>query len=116
MAPDAYADLLALRPQTWNYWGSTVALPPLLATLTGSQVGAVGLYLPLAVAGSLALLGWLAMRTDWGKLASAFTSLDWPLWLAGLSLYVLVQLASSLRWQLRRPHLAFLNSTSRGLT
>jgi len=56
VAPDAYADLLARRPRTWNYWGSTVALPPLLATLTGSQPLALTAYVPAAAAGSLALL------------------------------------------------------------
>src|SRR5438552_3341499 len=61
----------------------------------------------LRITGSLALLGWLALRTDWGKLATAFTSLEWPLWIAALGLYVLVQLASSLRWQLLARPLGF---------
>jgi Glycosyltransferase family 87 len=56
VAPDAYTDVLAVRPRTWNYWDSTVALPPLLTTLTGSQLGGVALYLPLAIVGSLALV------------------------------------------------------------
>jgi hypothetical protein len=57
VAPDAYADLLALQPRTWDYWGSTVALPPLLAALSGSQVLAVVVYLPVAVIGSGMALG-----------------------------------------------------------
>jgi len=56
IAPTAYTDLFALRPRTWNYWGSTVALPPLLADLSGSQAFVVLAYLPLATAGSLLLL------------------------------------------------------------
>jgi hypothetical protein len=65
LAPDAYADLLALRPRTWNYWGSTVALPPLLADVASSPAVAVALYLPAAAAGSLALLR--AWARDWPR-------------------------------------------------
>lgn len=56
VAPDTYTDLLALRPRTWDYWGSTVALPPLLANLSGSQTFGIIAYLPLATAGTLTLL------------------------------------------------------------
>jgi hypothetical protein len=59
-APETYVDLLAHRPHTWNYWGSTVALPPLLAVLTCSPLIGVVLYLPAALTGSLALArAWL---------------------------------------------------------
>jgi uncharacterized membrane protein YbhN (UPF0104 family) len=61
----------------------------------------------MRVAGSLALLGWLAMRIEWAKLAAAFTQLDWGLWLAGLALYVATQVAGSLRWQLLARPLGF---------
>jgi hypothetical protein len=61
VAPDAYADLLAARPRTWNYWGSTVALPPLFAALFDSQALALLVYLPIAVVGSVAAVG------AWGR-------------------------------------------------
>jgi len=61
----------------------------------------------LRIAGSVALLGWLALRTDWSKLAAAVVDLNWTLWLAGLGLYALIQLASSLRWQLLARPLGF---------
>ncbi|HEY7066220.1 MAG TPA: glycosyltransferase family 87 protein [Chloroflexota bacterium] len=56
VAPDAYADLLALRPHTWEYWGSTVALPPLLAQVSGSQTFGIAAYLLVAIVGGLAVL------------------------------------------------------------
>ena len=65
LAPDSYADLLALRPRTWNYWGSTVALPPLLAAVLGSPAAGLVLYVPLAVLGAAVLLRqWTAAKTD----------------------------------------------------
>jgi hypothetical protein len=63
VAPDTYADLLALRPRTWDYWGSTVALPPFLAWLGGGEWLGVLLYLPAA------LLGGALVARLWAKRA-----------------------------------------------
>ena len=54
VAPDSYADLLSLRPRTWDYWGSTVALPSL------SRLGE-----RRAVAGCVALSARGAVRRSW---------------------------------------------------
>ncbi len=69
-APDSYAELLAGPPRTWNYWGSTVAIPPLLATVTGSPVLAVALYLPLAAVGTVVVARQWAIDSDLAYLAS----------------------------------------------
>src|SRR5947209_6261642 len=61
----------------------------------------------LRIAGSALLLGWLALRTDWSRLAAAFGELDWPLWLAGVGLYLAVQVVSGLRWRLLARPLQF---------
>jgi hypothetical protein len=55
VAPDSYADLLSLRPRTWDYWGSTLALPAFLAWLSGAQWLGVLLYLPAALLGGAAV-------------------------------------------------------------
>jgi uncharacterized protein (TIRG00374 family) len=53
---------------------------------------------------SLVILAVLARRLDWDKVADAFAHLHWGLWLLGVLLYVVTQVASSLRWQwLSRP-------------
>jgi hypothetical protein len=70
IAPESYAELLAGQPRTWNYWGSTVAIPPLLATATGSPVLAVALYLPLAAAGTVMVARQWSIGTDLPYLAS----------------------------------------------
>jgi hypothetical protein len=62
VAPDSFADLLSLRPRTWNYWGSTVALPPLLAWVSGAEALGVLLYLPAALLGSAAVVRLWASR------------------------------------------------------
>jgi hypothetical protein len=56
VAPTSYTELVAAPPRTWEYWGSTVALPPVLAWLLGSQSMAVAVYLPVAVAGAALVL------------------------------------------------------------
>ena len=62
VAPASYAELLAAPPRTWDYWGSTVALPPLLAMVTGSKAVAILAYLPLALVGAaLVLRQWAAL-------------------------------------------------------
>jgi hypothetical protein len=72
---DAYADLIALQPRTWNYWGSTVALPPLLAILLDSQVVAITVYAPVAVFGTAAVLaGWTRWDTPDFAYVAALTS------------------------------------------
>lgn len=53
---------------------------------------------------SLAILGWLAWRTDWSQIAAAFGHLHVGFWLAAVALYALTQFVSALRWQwLARP-------------
>src|SRR5947209_20409414 len=61
----------------------------------------------LRIAGSIVLLAVLAMRIDWGRIGAVVLDVDVSLWLAPLGLYVLVQLASSLRWQLLARPLGF---------
>jgi uncharacterized membrane protein YbhN (UPF0104 family) len=61
----------------------------------------------LRIAGSALLLGWLVLRTDWSRLASAFADLDWPLWLAGVGLSLVIPVVSGLRWQLFARPLGF---------
>jgi uncharacterized membrane protein YbhN (UPF0104 family) len=56
---------------------------------------------------SVLLLGWLAWRSDWGQLASAFRHLRLEWWLAGVALYTVTQLVSALRWQLLAAPLGF---------
>jgi glycosyltransferase 2 family protein len=65
----------------------------------------------LRIAGSLALLGWLALRTDWSKLAATFAEVHWPLWLAGVGFFLLATAVSSVRWQLLTRPLGFERST-----
>jgi len=50
--------------------------------------------------GSLLLIGLLAWRIDWWSLLAHLAHLDWRLVLAGLGLYVGIQILSSWRWQL----------------
>jgi uncharacterized protein (TIRG00374 family) len=58
----------------------------------------------LRPAGSAALLAFLAWRTDWRQIATAFAGLRIGWWLLAVALYAVTQLASSLRWrQLARP-------------
>jgi uncharacterized protein (TIRG00374 family) len=61
----------------------------------------------LRLAGSVALLGFLAWRTDWRQIAAAFAGLRVGLWLLAVGLYVLTQLVSSLRWRLLARPLGF---------
>ncbi len=56
---------------------------------------------------SVALLSWLAWRTDWQQIGQAFASLRINLWLAAVGLYLLTQIISSLRWQLLSQPLGF---------
>jgi uncharacterized membrane protein YbhN (UPF0104 family) len=61
----------------------------------------------LRLLASVALLAWLAWRTDWAQVADAFARLQAGLWLAGVALYALTQLVSSLRWALLARPLGF---------
>jgi uncharacterized membrane protein YbhN (UPF0104 family) len=56
---------------------------------------------------SVALLGWLAWRTDWGRIHEAFGHLRFGLWLAAVAVYFLAQLISGYRWQLLARPLGF---------
>jgi uncharacterized membrane protein YbhN (UPF0104 family) len=49
---------------------------------------------------SLALIGWLAWRTDWQQIRQAGANLRFAFWLAALILYLVIQMISGLRWQL----------------
>jgi alpha-1,2-mannosyltransferase len=70
IAPESYPELLAGQPRTWNYWGSTVTIPPLLATVTGSPVLAVALYLALAAVGTVMVARHWTIDSDVPYLAS----------------------------------------------
>lgn len=59
----------------------------------------------LRVAVSAALLTWIAFRTDWTSVSSAFAQLRLELWLAAVVLLLLAQLASAARWKLFADHL-----------
>jgi glycosyltransferase 2 family protein len=61
----------------------------------------------LRIGVSVALLSWLAWRTDWQQIGQAFASLRINLWLAAVGLYLLTQIISSLRWQLLSQPLGF---------
>ena len=54
----------------------------------------------LRIAGSLALLAFIAWRLDWSQFAEAFARVNYTLWAAGVAIYVLAQVVSALRWQL----------------
>lgn len=54
----------------------------------------------LRVTVSLALLGWLASRTDWQQVEQSFRQLRLELWLAAFALFALTQFVSSCRWQI----------------
>jgi uncharacterized membrane protein YbhN (UPF0104 family) len=56
---------------------------------------------------SVALLAWLAWRTDWHQVRETFGQLRLSLWLAALGVYGIAQLCSSLRWQLLARPLGF---------
>jgi uncharacterized membrane protein YbhN (UPF0104 family) len=56
---------------------------------------------------SLALLGWLASRTDWAQVSRGFADLRISWWLGAMGLYIVTQLASALRWQLLSRPLGF---------
>jgi uncharacterized membrane protein YbhN (UPF0104 family) len=56
---------------------------------------------------SVALLTWLAWRTDWQQIGQAFAALRVNLWLAAIGLYLLTQVLSALRWQLLAQLLGF---------
>lgn len=70
-APASYADLVALRPRPWNYWGSNIALPAALAALVGQGALAWGLYALVALGGTAAVLaGWWRLRAPLPVLAA----------------------------------------------
>ena len=61
----------------------------------------------LRLAGSVALLAFLAWRTDWGQMAAAFAGVRAGWWLAALAFYAVTQVVSSLRWRLLAQPLGF---------
>ncbi len=61
----------------------------------------------LRIAGSLALLAFIAWRLDWSRFTGAFARVDYTLWAAGVAIYVLAQVVSALRWQLLSRPLGF---------
>src|SRR4051812_34747016 len=61
--------------------------------------------LRLVVSGTL--LAWVAWRTDWAQVGSAFAHLHPGPWLLAVGLYVLCQFISSLRWRLLAQPLGF---------
>jgi uncharacterized membrane protein YbhN (UPF0104 family) len=59
---------------------------------------------------SVALLCWLAWRTDWPQIRQAAPDFRIGPWLAALGLYVVLQMISGLRWQLLARPLGFPGS------
>jgi uncharacterized membrane protein YbhN (UPF0104 family) len=90
-------------PSLALYQPLTVAKPRTLKRLSG--VVRLGM--------SVGLLGWLAWRTDWVQIAQALRHLRLELGLAAVGLYVLIQLVSSVRWQLLARPLGFHQSLGR---
>jgi uncharacterized membrane protein YbhN (UPF0104 family) len=70
----------------------------------------------LRLAGSLALLAFLAWRTDWRQIATAFAGLRPGWWLLALALYAVTQVVSSLRWRLLAGPLGFRQTLGRFIT
>jgi uncharacterized protein (TIRG00374 family) len=70
----------------------------------------------LRLAASVALLGFLAWRTDWRRVADAFAHLRLEAWLLALGVYALAQLLSSMRWQLLARPLGFREPLGRFLS
>jgi len=64
----------------------------------------------LRLTGSVALLGFLAWRTDWRQIAAAFAGLRVGLWLLAVAVYAVAQLVSSLRWRLLARPLGFAHT------
>jgi uncharacterized membrane protein YbhN (UPF0104 family) len=67
----------------------------------------------LRPAGSVALLAFLAWRTDWGEIARAFAGLRLGWWLLAVGLYAVTQVVSSLRWRLLAGPLGFRQTLGR---
>jgi uncharacterized membrane protein YbhN (UPF0104 family) len=62
---------------------------------------------------SVALLSWLAWRTDWGRLREAFAQLHFTFWAVAVGVYLLAQAVSAWRWQLLARPLGFTESLPR---
>jgi uncharacterized protein (TIRG00374 family) len=58
---------------------------------------------------SIALVAWLAWRTDWGEVGHAFSHLRLELWVLAVGLFLLAQVASAIRWRLLAQPLGFLS-------
>jgi uncharacterized membrane protein YbhN (UPF0104 family) len=67
----------------------------------------------LRLAGSVALLAFLAWRTDWRRMADAFAGLRAGWWLLAVALYAVTQVVSSVRWRLLARPLGFRESPGR---
>ena len=58
----------------------------------------------LRLAAGAALVGYLALHTQWGPVTTAVRGLNWKCWLAALLLNLFSQIASAWRWSvLARP-------------
>ncbi len=64
----------------------------------------------LRLAGSVALLAFLAWRTDWRQIVAAFAGLRLGWWLLAVALYAATQVVSSVRWRLLAGPLGFRQS------
>ena len=69
----------------------------------------------LRLIGSVALLAFLAWRTDWPQIARTFAGLRVGWWLLAVALYGLAQIVSSLRWHLLARPLGFTHPPGRFL-
>lgn len=59
---------------------------------------------------SVALIGWLAWRTDWQEIRQAGGHMRFGFWVAALALYLGIQMISGLRWRLLAKPLGYEGS------
>jgi glycosyltransferase 2 family protein len=54
----------------------------------------------LRLIGSVVLVGYIAWKTDWSRIATAFNNLDSRFWFAALGLQLITQVISTWRWRM----------------
>jgi uncharacterized membrane protein YbhN (UPF0104 family) len=59
---------------------------------------------------SIAILGWLAWRADWGQVRESFSHVRLDLWCVSFGVYLITQVLCTLRWQVLGRELGFQQS------